>query len=269
MHGITQKLFFIPNLIELMYSSTGLLEVLNLPMNRFDVNVYKGDNNTIDFMVRDTDRKPINLMDKTLTAWVSNIQNQELVLKRDLDVIDEIKGQVRLCLFDGDVSNWAPGFYQYAITFIEEGGKQGFIYTNQAFKAIGTFELHEGVIPATAFTNEITVFNFDMGDFFDNTDDSFVTTALSGSAQSNLTNTLHTAAIYLTAFCGIITIEATLDETVPTSPNSWYTVSTLTFPTATSGIQHVNFDVNVNWVRFRYNPDLLNTGTVDKILYRA
>lgn len=268
MLGITQKLFFIPNKVELVYNSTGSLEVINLPMNRFDVNVYQGSNNTIDFVIRDTDRKPINLIDKTLTAWVTNIQNQELVLKRDLLIIDDTKGLVRLCLFDGDVLNWSPGFYQYAVTFVEEGGKQGFVYTNQAFRALGTFELHAGVIPATAFTVEITTFNFDMGDFFDNTDDSFVSTAVSGSAQTNLTNTLHTVAIYLTSFCGVVTIEATLDETVPTNPDSWYIVSTLTFATPTSGITHVNFSANINWVRFRYTPDLLNTGTVDKVLYR-
>ena len=104
--------------------------------------------------------------------------------------------------------------------------------------------------------------------FFDNTDDSFISTATSGSAQNNLSNTLHTAAIYLTSYCGTVSIEATLDETVPTNPNSWYTVTTLPFVNPTTGIQYVNFDVNVNWVRFRHLPDLLNLGTVDKILYR-
>ena len=266
--GITQKLFFLPNKVELVYNSTGTLEVLNLPHNRFDVNVYQGSNNTIDFVVRDTDRKPVSLMDKTLTAWVSNIQTKELVLKRDLIILDETKGFVRLCLFDGDILTWAPGFYQYAITFAEDNGSQGFVYTNQAFRAVGTFELHAGIIPATAFTVEITVFNFDQGNFFDNTDDSFVSTATSGSAQNNLSNTLHTAAIYLTSYCGQVSIEATLDETVPTNPNSWYTVTTLPFVNPTTGIQYVNFDVNVNWVRFRHLPDLLNLGTVDKILYR-
>lgn len=268
MQGITQKLYFIPNKIELVYNSTGILEILNLPMNRFDINVYQGSNNTIDFIVRNIDRKPINLIDKTLTAWISNVQSKELVLNRDLIVIDELKGLARLCLFDGDISTWAPGFYQYAITFLEDDGTQGFVYTNQAFRAIGTFELHAGIIPATAFTIEITTFNFDMGNFFDNTDDSFVSTATSGAAQTNLTNTLHTVAIYLTSYCGTITIEATLDETVPTNPNSWYIVSTLPFVSPTTGIQYVNFDVNVNWVKFRHLPDLLNTGTVDRILYR-
>ncbi len=271
MNGITQKLFFIPNKVELVYNSRGTFEVLNLPYNRFDVNVYKGDNSTIDFVVRDTDRKPISLMDKTLTAWISNVQNAELVLKRDLIVIDDVAGQVRLCLFDGDLLNWAPGFYQYAITYLQDDGKQGFVYTNQAFRAIGTFELHDGVIPATAFTIEVKIFNSDIGDFFDNTDDSFVSSSISGAAQTNLTNTLHTVAVYLTSFCGVFTIEATLDEVVPTDPNSWYTVdtgTTLTFTSPTSGIVHVNFTANVNWVRFRYNPDLLNLGTVDKVLYR-
>lgn len=268
MHGITQKLFFLPNQVELVYNSRGSLEVLNLPNNRFDINVYKGDNNTIDFVVRDTDRKPISLIDKTLTAWITNIQNNELVLKRDLIVIDDTAGQVRLCLFDGDLLNWATGFYQYAITFLQDDGKQGFVYTNQAFRALGTFELRDGVIPATAFTIEITIFNFNMGDFFDNTDDSFVSTAVSGAAQTNLTNSLHTVAIYLTAYCGTVTIEATLDETVPTNPDSWYIVSTLPFTSPTTGIQHVNFDANINWVRFRHLPDLLNTGTLDKVLYR-
>lgn len=271
MFGITQKLFFIPNKVDLVYSSRGTLEVLNLPNNRFDINVYKGDNSTIDFVVRDTDRKPISLMDKTLTAWISNVQNDELVLKRDLIVIDDVAGHVRLCLFDGDLLNWAPGFYQYAITYLQDDGKQGFVYTNQAFRAIGTFELHDGVIPATAFTIEVIVFNSDIGDFFDNTDDSFVSSAVSGAAQTNLTNTLHTMAVYLTSFSGVFTIEATLDEVVPTDPNSWYTVdtgTTLTFTVPTSGIVHVNFSANVNWVRFRYIPDLLNLGTIDKILYR-
>ena len=36
-----------------------------------------------------------------------------------------------------------------------------------------------------------------------------------------------------------------------------------------SGVEAYNFNGNIMWVRFRYEPDPANAGTIDKILYRS
>ena len=66
--------------------------------------------------------------------------------------------------------------------------------------------------------------------------------------------------------------EGTLDL-IGNDSSDWFTLNlSLANPyallTAFSGVNAFNFSGNIAWVRFYYEKDPANTGTIDKILYR-
>jgi hypothetical protein len=70
---------------------------------------------------------------------------------------------------------------------------------------------------------------------------------------------------YSTGFTGSIDIQATLENGI-TDIVTWAVVETIH---VTDDLIYHNFKGVYSWIRFHIKPDVGNTGTVDKILYRS
>ena len=88
---------------------------------------------------------------------------------------------------------------------------------------------------------------------------------------------LHTVALYMTAYKGLVLIQGTLDNN-PTDDRSYYTIDTKVY-TGFTGIDHANFNGVYTYIRILYipskgpldpnndNPEFF--GSFDKVLYRS
>ena len=252
------KLYYIPNIQRIVYEGNYDYRLENLPMNRFDTLVFKGKNNTIDFSIRDKDRRYINLIDKTIIASISNTESGELVLQKELEKLDEEKGFARLVLNQLNTNDLELGFYSYAISISEDNGREGFAFTDQAYEIIGNFELKSSPIPNIAKVTEVTT-------FLENKIDNDV--LFKSEPIRPEPGPLHTSVFYLDSFRGRISIEVSIQETVPMD-NDWAELTSETFDLDTSGLFYYNIEGNYSWFRFVYNPDELNTGIIEKVLFK-
>ena len=97
------------------------------------------------------------------------------------------------------------------------------------------------------------------------------------SPEYNGNTALHTLAIYMSAYKGIINIQATLDNT-PSGDSSYYTISSKVY-NGYSGIDYVNFNGVYTHIRIVHVPatrpadsdnnDPTYFGSLDKVLYRS
>lgn len=264
------KIYHIPNIQHVVYrDKETTIKLENNPMNRFDTVLYKGSDNTIDFTFRDRDRKPINLLDKTLTLNISEIETRTSTITKTLEVLDDSKGFARLTLTDAETFDMREGFYVYSITVTEDNGREGFAFVDQVHRVTGEFELRQN---ATMFSPSIIVVTAFIEDV----------TALLGIADPGGAifrsggfvygvGPIHTAAFYLTSFMGTITLEVTTNLSIPTVDSDWASVATFDTASLTSGplscIKHFNTKGLFTFVRFVYQPHALNTGTIEQVLY--
>ena len=232
----------------------------NNPMNRFDSQVHKSSGNSLDFSLRNKDRKPINLIDKTLTAHITNIDNKELKLSKELEILDSAKGFARLNLSASEINNWDVGFYSYAIAVKEDNGREGFTNTDQAGKVVGSFELFDDALPQSTGAIEVTSFNLQ-------TISAGNQLSVSGSIISNGTN-LHTFAWYFSKFIGEFKVEATMDSTPSTDADAWTEVYANTSGNEQDGIVSHNVSGLYTFFRLTHKETQFNTGTVTKVLYK-
>lgn len=232
-----------------------------LPMNRFDPKIYKGQPNFIDFVILDKNKKPVDLVDKSLTVIATNIQTNERAFERDLIIKDAKKGYAQLRINENDIVDLPKGFYKYSINFLSnDEGFEGYLYTNQAYNAIGNFELLDGPVTPTP-SIDVTIFNQFDSDFFSG--------FFPGSSTLNYVNSLHTVSFHMTNYLGTIKVQGTLDPQPSQDPNAWFDIITYeNLQDPLTGVIYQNFDYSLNWVRFKYTPSNDNTGTVNKILYR-
>ena len=101
----------------------------NMPMYDGTHKLHKGIDNTLRFKIKDTDRKPIDLTNKTIVWKMYDRESRENVLFKYLTVTNATKGMASLVIQTADTIMLPQGFYQFAMYTVENGVEQ-IIYTD-------------------------------------------------------------------------------------------------------------------------------------------
>jgi len=256
---------------------------INWPMIQYDTKIFKGVTNNIDFVIRNNDRKAIKLVSYQLQAQIQQVNTPsnsmdflpEVLLTKMVDITDEINGKARLVLTPEDIQNWNPGYYRYVVKIINDDNTTEYLYTDVNKSTFGSFELKEGVISSLAPAIEIDESQFTPTPINLYDDTVWVSGGVQGDAQVGRANGTHTFAVYQNNFLGQFWIQGSLSSDSPL-PTEWFYIPLdpnndyfeFTANNNNLGPTLFNFSMNVYWLRFIYKPDLANTGTFGKVLYK-
>jgi hypothetical protein len=268
-----QILFKFKEYVQLWQTDRGVANI-NGPMIQYNTKIYKGATNTIDFVVRNNDRKPVNLAGYQVDALIQRTEQPELLMTKSVLMTQETAGKCQLVLLPGEIETWLGGFYSYTIRTTDATGKQQFLYTDLNRGTVGKFELIEGLELALAPSLEIPVSHFTpipIGQV----DNSWTTGALPGDAQENKSNGMHSVVAYTSnGFLGEFWIQASLNTNAPQNED-WFDIpiSGTADPfryteTHSPTIRCFNFTGNYYWIRILYREDPMNRGRFEKILYK-
>lgn len=253
---------------------------INLPMIIYDTKIYKGVTNSIEFVIRNNDRKPINLVGFDLIVQIREVNNAsratsepEILLEKRAIMIDETVGKAKLVLDPEDIEDWNTGYFRYTVRTVNTNGQNELLYTDVNKSTWGTFELIEGIASSLVPAVEILAKNFTPvpRGYYDTL---YTTGAIAGDSQAQRASGTHTIAVYTTGWRGKIWVEGSLTNEPP-SPSEWFYIP---LTTTTDYFEYtdknstspklINFTKNLYWVRFSYSPDPMNRGVFDKILYK-
>lgn len=257
---------------------------INWPMIQYDIKVFKGASNSIDFVIRNNDRKPIKLVDYQLQAEIQQVNspsnNQgflpEVLLVKNCVVIDELMGKARLDLQPEDIQHWNPGYYRYVIKIIDGQNRTEYLYTDINKSTFGAFELKEGVVSSLAPSIELDATKFTPTPVEEFRGTVYISSGLAGDAQTGRANGTHTVAVYQTRFQGKFWIQGSLNNEPPL-PNEWFDIKIggktpyyeFNQTNNALGPTLFNFTMNLYWLRFIYQPTTTNQGIFLKVLYKG
>jgi|TARA_B110000908_G_scaffold96929_1_gene114521 hypothetical protein len=222
---------------------------------------YEGVTNDFEFFVTDTNRKPVDIVNKTFVAGIINRSTKTVSVSKTLVSLDTDSGSLLMRLTEADLSKLTPALYDITITYTDLDSNKFGLYSDQNARLTYVLEVKAGI--ATIKPSSIST------TFVNNTSSEFPSTG-----QTENSDGTNTAVIYTTNFSGKFYAEGSL-ETSP-AVRDWFEIQLdpenaenyWTFDSA-SGLEAFTWDGMFMWVRFRYIPHNNNTGTLDKLLYRA
>lgn len=267
--------------IELTLRETGGTVNWNLPMNTNDFRVFKDVQNTIEFVVRDTDRKPVNMMGRTAELIIYDHRLDKELWRKELRVINEARGICKINIEPDVTADWFLQTYSYQVAVTNTDGSLHLLYVDAYETQRGFFDLLQGprFLPRMSQTvlyedlSIVTAMPSEGRQAYRST------SAIPGSLQTDNYSSVHTLAVYFDNFTGSIAIEGSVEDGVPTDED-WYEVEIgdLTFDHETS-TQGFTFEANLMWWRVKiYNdndqdpygePPLdADLGKVTKLVFR-
>lgn len=276
------KIYKIPVVVDLTQLDHGVRNN-NMPFRESDFSVYKGSHNPIEFIVRNNDRRPVDLTNKTVAITIIDFHTGAIVDQQPVEILDPLKGRVRYTFNPLDTAEWQPDVYKYTILITNEDTTTNLLAVDQDNNAAGFFEFVDGVLPQLTDSDVILGSQFTEVNIVPPTLEPtiFVSGGLQADAFLCHNDGLHTAAVYLTDYAGKFWIEGTLEDDPTALDKDWFIISLSSFfkyhefgntPLPSdifSGIEAFNFTGSIRFVRFKHQPDDDNTGTLDQVLFRA
>lgn len=247
-------------------------------MYQHDLKIQKGLKNQVRIQFKNSDQKRVSVSTQTFVFSMFDATNNTLVLEKPLEILETntaTRGLALLTLNESETLDLDKSSYKFSVKIQNTDGTYSPTYSDTYYSVAGTLHLLNDVNPVLKPSQEITSFqksfNAAISLYEHKSGNIYAYPEFNGNSA------LHTAAIYLTNFKGVLYIQGTLSNT-PASFNKWTTISTRTY-TGFTGIDSVNWNGVYTYVRFMYvpekapldsdndNPDYY--GSFDKILYRS
>ena len=230
------------------------------PDNHKNLVCYRGLNIDLDFFAKDTDRNPQSLHNKTYECKIIDRKSKASIITKDLQPLDYDQGKLTLHLDHEETLLLDEKLYDIVITYKVPGEAGSYAGTSdQNMRLTYVLEVREGEV-AFRESEQVTT-------FLANGDDRIGGRMEGPALQANRTG-LQTAQVYTTDYTGVYKFQASLslqplDGDYFDVPGQSYTV------TSETAVKHYTFTGMYQFVRLVHTPDATNTGTLDKVLYRA
>ena len=235
------------------------------PQNYTPLSIYTDLDSDIEFFIVDNRRKPVNLNNKTFVAKLVDRNSNSVLLSETLVPVDYDKGSVIMKVTRDDSSTLAPGMYDLIITYTDSNSRTFGLNSDQNNRISFVMEVKQNPLPTLRESEVLNTFTLVSSKYY--------SSRVAGTSQVFNRDATNTCAVYLTNYTGVFYAQGSLEQT-PTE-NGWFTLELdpenaengYTFE-GVSGVIPFTWDSLCVWVRFYHIPDVTNTGTLDKILYR-
>ena len=197
----------------------------NLPMNENRFKIYKNSNTVVQFILRNNDRKPLNLSGKCLHITINDEYNTKQLMHKCLEVVDEKQGQVKLVTRPHEVHEWPVGNLNFNVS-IDEGDGNRLLYLDQMETARGFLQVCEGPYVGPKPSQHVTNFTPLMIDDIP-TKYRIWSDVMAGSAKTDNFDGIQTLSIKLCNYTGNITIYLSLEKSLPlVTDQVWFPIDT-------------------------------------------
>lgn len=119
----------------------------NLPMDRCDFKIFTGVDTKVEFVVRNLDRKPIILGNRTLRIVIADRYTKDILGQVNLVVINGNKGLYGLTLSKTLTANWPVSSLVYSVLVEETDGTETLLFVDQNQTVSGFCEVVASLLP--------------------------------------------------------------------------------------------------------------------------
>jgi len=261
------KTYFYPNTVTVQCNPDPTITARWRTMYQRQIKIYKGVDNIIQFIFKNSDQKPVNVTGWDITFNMISDREGMLVVSKLATVVNALAGIVTVSLTEFDLIDLDLPYYNYALTVTDPTtGIEQVVYTDENFESRGEILLRDGPYPE--FQPSIIV------DLPSNSNSSVTTSGVVADTNAMQQSSHHTSQFFFSNFSGNLTIQGTLDSLAwvnNTAPNlSWGNISSLMYVNQTA-TDYYNWSGIYTAVRFVVSPTdgNVNPSPVTQILYRA
>lgn len=220
----------------------------NLPQYNTDITLWKGIDNTIQFSIRDRDRKGYALEGNEIFLNIIHPKLNKKIVKK-LDIVDEYKGLYNVVFTQSELKDFEPTFYQASVVAKNLENQEEILYSGTEWCPIFDINVKEGLRDVFQPSHIIDLKGL-LYNYYSDDDGKRYNYHTSSKIKADESDS-HTASIIVDDnFIGNIIMESSVMETP--SENDWVIIDSKEY-TKESQKETILFNKQLNclWVRFK------------------
>lgn len=271
----TQLLYIIPNKVTIQLVTDASIDRKWRMNYSTPVKIYQGTDNTIKFIFKNNDQKPVNITGFTVTLHIiddftgyptnSQGSNPQVSIALPGTIVNGPSGIATVLVPASVLVDLDNNYYNYTVAIVDNLGNAYVAYSTEDYQVRGQLELANGSFPSfrestsiifsaqtqgtsnPSFNDQNTFFNIDALNPINATSDGIAADITSGTGSRGY----HTAQYNFDNFTGTVNVQASLDPVSnAASVTNWITVLTNTYTTQDTPDVQVWQGV-YNFVRFQ------------------
>ena len=113
----------------------------NQPSSYKPFKLLKGVDTTITFFIKELDASPVQLHDKTIKAQITKNKDNNVLVSKNLKIVDYDNGVVTLHIAPGDIASFDPAFYNILLTYTNPDNQIHAMHADQNYRYCYTAEV--------------------------------------------------------------------------------------------------------------------------------
>ena len=241
-------------------------EKFNMPMYNTDITLWKGVDNTIEFSIRNHDRKSVVLEEGTILKFVATNQKMRQRIEKELEVISEALGRYKITLTPTELNDVDCGdFVGYVC--VDNGTTKELLYTGTDWYPYFNVEVKPNRLELIEDATEFTAEDFNRDVYQNDYDGKIYETFTSSMIEADVTP-YHSCMVKLEEFVGEIKIQGSTEDNPEHNENDWIDIASKSFEEPTDENVLLSGEGKFIWVRFQYKRENESSSKVSSIQYR-
>lgn len=243
-------------------------EKFNMPMYNTDITLWKGVDNTIEFSIRNHDRKSVSLGEGTILNFIAINQEMKQQITKPLEVISEPLGRYKVTLTNEELNDLDCGTFVGHVSVINDDNEE-LLYTGTDWYPYFNVEIKPNKLSIIEEATIIdgTQFNKDM--YQDNTNGKVYEVFTSSMLKSDITP-YHTYLVKLKDFIGTIKVQGSNEDNPEHNENDWIDITSVSYEEESSQETSVllSGEGKFLWTRVQYKREDGQPSEVLEVQYR-
>lgn len=202
-------------------------EKFNMPMYNTDITLWKGVDNTIEFSIRNHDRKSVSLEEGSVLNFVAINQHMKQELKKELEVINEALGRYKVVLTADELNNFDCGTFVGHVS-VKTNETEELLYSGTDWHPYFNVEIKPNKLSLIEEPTILDETSFNKELLQDNTNGKLYEVYTSSNILSNITST-HTFIIKLKDFIGTLKIQGSNNDNPEHNESDWFDIKTFVY----------------------------------------
>ena len=208
------------------YTNSEITQVRWAPVYAKDLKIHKGTDTVLTFRFQNQDQKAVNLTDTTVTFRLIDREGDELILSKDLEMLDAVKGKAKVTITEAELDTVSTQNAHYTLERkVATSSTYDPTFVDDDANARGHCQILDSVLPKHTQSRAVTI--PDHGD-----DTSYNSSMWNGNDQG-----LITLQYTPTAFTGNLQVEGAVDDS-----GQWYDIGALTTLSSSSTTGYININ---------------------------
>ncbi len=201
-------------------------EKFNMPMYNTDITIWKGVDNTIEFSIRNHDRKSVSLEEGTILNFIAINQEMKQEIKKPLEVVNESLGRYKVVLTNEELNNIDCGTFVGHVSVIKDEIEE-LLYTGTDWYPYFNVEVKPNKLSLVedAISFDGSSFNKDM--YQDKMDGKVYEVFTSSMLKADVTP-YHNCIVKVTNFQGSVKLQGSNEETPEHNEYDWIDIDSIT-----------------------------------------